>query len=206
MTARRLPATVALGALATGALVALPTGSALASGPPPAATAFATALIGPAGGSLTGFGMTVTFAPGAVAHQDLVILGNWPNGIDVPPPSGQAVKTFGLQVCNDSTGTPTGCTSELGNYPNSPAGTERVDGRELAYTGYQGAAVNFGSATDKLVTFTIHTGGNAVYIYNPNFSTTAKAYPKLLPSTSGNGALTFETFQPIVWTVTSPGS
>lgn len=204
MTMHRISAAVALSALATGALLALSGGSALASGPPPAATAFATAHIGPAGGSLTGFGMTVTFAPGALAQEDLVVLGNWPNGLDVSPPAGQAVKTFGLQVCNDSTGTPTGCTSEFGNYPNSPAGTARVDGKPLAYTGYQGTGVNFGSATDKLVTFTIHTGGNAVYIYNPNFSTTTKAYPKLLPSTSGNGVLTFKTFQPIVWTVTSP--
>jgi hypothetical protein len=204
MTARYRSATTALSVLAAGALLALSGSSALASGPPPAATAFVTAHIGPAGGSLTGFGMTVTFAPGAIAQQDLVVLGNWPNGLDVSPPSGQAVKTFGLQVCNDSTGMPTECTSEFGNYPNSPPGTERVDGERLAYTGYQGAGVNFGSATDKLVTFTIQTGGKAVYIYNPNFSTTAKAYPKLLPSTSANGVLTFETFQPIVWTVTSP--
>ncbi|GEM_PF-7039152 len=195
-----------LSGLLVGALALLPTGSALASGPPPAATAFATAVIGPAGGTLSGFGMTVTFAAGALAQRDLVILGNWPNGQDVTPPSGEAVKTFGLQVCVDATGTPTDCTSEFGNYPNSPAGTERIDGKQLNYTGYQGTSVNFGSASHKLVTFAVHTGGNAVYIYNPNFSTTAAAYPKLLPSTTANGVLTFETFQPIVWTVTSPGS
>lgn len=205
MPLKRLPAALASSTLAAGALLALPAGSAFASGPPRAATAFATSVVGPAGGTVSGFGMTATFAPGAVAHQDLVILGSWPNGLDVPVPSGRAVKTFGLQVCNDSAGVPADCTSGLGNYPTSAAGVERVDGRQLRYTAYQGA-VDFGSATHKLVTFTIHTGGSAVYIYDPNFSITAKAYPKLLPSTSGNGTLTFATFQPIVWTVTGQGS
>jgi hypothetical protein len=202
---RHLPSALTLAALAAGTLSAGFATSAAASGPPPAATAFSTAVIGPAGGAISGFGMTATFAPGAVAQNDLVILGNWPNGLDVPPPSGQAVKTFGLQVCNDSTGTPTGCTSEFGNYPTSPAGTERIDGKSISYTAYQ-PGVTFGSAGNKLVTFTIDTGGTNVYVYNPNFSTTAQAYPKLLPSSSADGVLTFQTFQPIVWTVTSPTS
>lgn len=160
----------------------------------------------PAGGSITGYGITATFAKGAVPQNDLVILGNWPNGLDVQPPSGQAVKTFGLQVCNDTTGTPTKCTSEFGNYANSPSGTERIDGKLLQVNAGAQGGVNFGSATNKLVAFTINTGSCSVYIYNPNFSSTAEAYSKLLPSTSGGGRLTFQTFQPIVWTLTSPVS
>ncbi len=203
---RHLGSKLALGALSVGMLSAVPAATAFASGSP-AATAFATAVITPAGGSVSGFGITATFAKGAVAHNDLVILGNWPNGLDVAPPSGQAVKTFGLQVCNDSTGTPTDCTSEFGNYPNSPSagGTERINGQPISYTGPQ-SGVNFGTATNKLVTFTIDTGAKAVYIYNPNFDTTTQAYPKLLPSATSGGTLTFQTFQPIVWTLTSPTS
>lgn len=120
-----------------------------------------------------------------------------------PPTRGQAVKTFGLQVCDDTTGTPTNCTSEFGNYPTSPNGTERIRGTSIPYTGYQ-KGVSFGSGTNKLVTISVNTGGDKVYIYNPNPS--AVAYPKLLPSTTANGVLTFKTFQPIVWTVTSPTS
>jgi hypothetical protein len=190
--------------LAVAGIGGLSASTALAAGPPPAATAFSTAVVGPYGGSITGFGITATFAAGAVAQKDLVILGNWPNGQDVTPPSGQAVKTFSLQVCDDSSGTPTSCTSEFGNFPNSPAGTERIDGMTLAYLAGGQTGVNFGTATDKLVTIAIATGGSAVYIYNPNVSTTSRAYPKLLPSTVSNGVLTFATFQPIVWTVTSP--
>lgn len=203
MMMRYLSSKLALTALAAGVLSAVPTASAVASGPPPAATAFSTAVVGPSGGSVSGFGITATFAPGAVTHNDLIILGNWPNGLDVAPPNGEAVKTFGLQVCDDSTGTPTKCTSEFGNYPNSPAGTERITGTSTPYTAFQ-PGVTFGSATNKLVTITVATGGNNVYIYNPNFSSTLNAYPKLLPSSSANGVLTFQTFQPIVWTVTSP--
>lgn len=200
---RYLPTPLALGTLAAGVLGAtVPMAVAGASGPPVAATAYTTAVIGPAGGSISGFGITATFAPGAVAQQDLVILGNWPNGLDVPPPSGHVVKTFGLQVCNDSTGTPTNCTSALGNYPNSPAGMQRIDGATIPYTAFQ-PGVAFGSATTKLVTVTMHTHGADVYIYNPNVATTAAAYPKPLPSTSGAGMTTFQTFQPIVWAVTS---
>ncbi|MHB1853036.1 MAG: hypothetical protein ACYCU6_12820, partial [Acidimicrobiales bacterium] len=149
--------------------------------------------------------ITATFAPGAVTHDELAILGNWPNGLDVAPPSGHAVKTFGLQICNDSTGSPTNCTSELGNYPNSPSagGIERIDGQSVPHTGPQ-SGVNFGTATHKLVSFTVDTGATAVYIYNPSSSTTAQAYAKLLPSTVSGGALRFQTFQPIVWTLTSP--
>jgi hypothetical protein len=205
---RHLGSKLALGVLSAGVLGAVPAATAFASGPPAAATAFATAVITPNGGSVSGFGITATFAPGAVTQKDqkdLVILGNWPNGLDVAPPSGQAVKTFGLQVCNDSTGTPTDCTSEFGNYPNSPSagGSERIDGRTISFKGPQ-SGVNFGTVTSKLVTFTIHTGASAVYIYNPNVGTTAGAYPKLLPSATSGGTLTFQTFQPIVWTLTSP--
>ena len=203
---------VALGAFGTGvlgagALIAAPVGTAFASGPPPAATAFATAVITPHGGSISGFGITATFATGAVSQDELAILGNWPNGLDMTPSSGRAVKTFSLQVCNDSTGIPTNCTSELGNYPTSPTagGTEQIDGQTLAYTGPQ-TGVNFGTPTHKLVSFTIRTGASAVYIYNPNATTAGQAYPKLLPSTSSHGTLTFQTFQPIVWTLISPTS
>jgi hypothetical protein len=190
--------------LAVVGIGGLSASTALAAGPPPAATAFSTAVVGPSGGSITGFGITATFAAGAVAQNDLVILGNWPNGQDVTPPSGQAVKTFSLQVCDDSTGTPRNCTSEFGNFPNSPAGTERIDGMTLPYSAGGQTGVNFGTMTNKLVTIAIATGGSAVYIYNPNFSNTQQAYPKLLPSTVSNGVLTFLTFQPIVWTLTSP--
>ena len=71
---------------------------ALAAGPPAAATAFVTSVITPEGGSVSGFGITATFKPGAVTSPRLIILGNWPNGLDVPPPAGTtAVKTFGIQ-------------------------------------------------------------------------------------------------------------
>lgn len=194
-------------ALAVGALTTIPLTSAFAGGPPAAATAYATAVIGATGGTVSGFGITATFAPGALAQNDLVILGNWPNGLDVPPPAGQAVKTFGLQVCNDSTGAPANCTSELGNYPTSPSGVEHINGTALNYTAFQ-KGVAFGSLSNKLVTITVNTDGDSVYVYNPNFSTNVnnQAYPKLLGSTTTNGVLTFQTFQPIVWTITSPSN
>ena len=204
-SSQHLASKLALVVAAAGASAVLPASSAFAGGPPAGATAFATAVIGPDGGTVSGFGMTATFAPGAVTQTDLVILGSWPSGLDVTPPSGQAVKTFGLQICDDSTGVPVNCTSELGNYPGSPSGTERVGGMTIPYMSFE-QGVAFGSATNKLVTFTIHTGGSDVYIYNPNFSTTAAAYPKLLPSSSSGGVLSFATFQPIVWAVTSATS
>ncbi len=195
-------------ALGAGILIAAPAGTAFAAGPPPAATAFATAVITPDGGSVSGFGITATFAKGAVSTPELAILGNWPNGLDVAPPSGYAVKTFSLQICTIGTNNvPKVCTSELGNYPNAPSsgGTERIDGQTVTYSGFQ-TGVNFGTATDKLVSFTVDTGASAVYIYNPNATTTSAAYPKLLPSTVSDGTLSFQTFQPIVWTLTSPTS
>ncbi len=207
-----LRAKLALGAVAATALAGAPLAANAATnpGPPPAATAFATGVITPSGGSVSGFGITATFAPGAVTSDSIAILGNWPNGLDVTPPAGQdAVKTFGLQICADNAGTPQNCTSEFGNYPNSPAsgGTEFIHGVAVAYTAPQSpTSVDFGSANNKLVTITVDTTGTSVYIYNPNFTTTAMAYPKLLPSTSVDGVLTFQTFQPIVWTVTSPSS
>ena len=206
-------ATLAAGAAAFGAV---PAGATPMGAPAMGATAFTGAMIGPSGGTLTGFGITVTFAKGAVHSARYIILGNWPNGLDVAPPSGQAVKTFGLQECayNPTTGGPaTGtCTSEFGNYGNSPSGTERIKGMTIGFTGSQtlgtspdaNGNVNFGTLGDKLVTITIATGGDNVYIYNPNETSTSSAYPKMLPSTSANGVLTFQTFQPIVWTVTSP--
>ena len=117
--------------LTVAAGLALGTGNASAAGPPAAATAFSSAVITPAGGAVSGFGITATFAPGAVTTDRLIILGNWPNGLDVTPPSGTAVKTFGLQECNTDA---TACTSEFGNFPNSPAGTERIHGHAVDYT------------------------------------------------------------------------
>lgn len=176
--------------------------NAVAAGPPQADTAAVSTVIGPTGGSISGFGITATFAAGAVTSQKLIVLGNWPNGLDVPPPNGEtAVKTFGLQRC-DLDGT--NCTSPYGDFPNSPAagGTQSISGMDLQYTGFQG--VTFGGLSNKLVTITVNTDGNKVYIYNPNVSTTAGAYPALLPSSSNGSTLTFRTFRPIVWTVTSP--
>ena len=191
-----------VGLLSVGALAVSPAVSAFATAPP-AATAIVTATIGKNGGFISGFGISATFAPGAVSQRSLVVLTNWPNGLDVAPPSGQAVKTFGLQVCNDATGTPTQCTSEFGNYANAPSGTERIAGMPLAFQGGAQTGVNFGSLTNKLVSISVRTGGANVYIYNPN-GAAGSAYPKLLPSSASAGVLTFSTFQPIVWVVTSP--
>lgn len=195
-------------AVTVAAGLALGTGTALAAGPPAAATAYASAVITPAGGEVSGFGITATFAPGAVTSDRLIILGNWPNGLDVTPPSGTAVKTFGLQECNTDA---TGCTSEFGNFPNSPAGTERIHGQTIDYTAGHplpdtAGNTNFGTPANKLVTITTQTGANQVYVYNANNTTTASAYPKLLPSTSDGSSLTFQTFQPIVWVETAPTS
>ncbi|UZJ25789.1 hypothetical protein RHODO2019_04925 [Rhodococcus antarcticus] len=195
-------------AVTVAAGLALGTGSALASGPPAAATAFASAIITPDGGQVSGFGITATFAPGAVTSPRLIILGNWPNGLDVTPPSGTAVKTFGLQECNTDA---TGCTSELGNFPNSPAGTQKIHGQTFDYTAGHplpdaAGNTNFGTAGNKLVTITARTGANQVYVYNANNTTTAAAYPKLLPSTSDGSTLSFQTFQPFVWVETAPTS
>ena len=63
---RHLGSKLALGALSVGMLTAVPSATAFASGPPVAATAFATAVITPNGGSVSGFGITATFAKGAV--------------------------------------------------------------------------------------------------------------------------------------------
>jgi hypothetical protein len=199
-----------LGSAATVAAgLALGAGSALAAGPPPAATAFATAIVTPAGGEVSGFGITATFAPGAVTSDRLIILGNWPNGQDITPPSGTAVKTFGLQECNTDA---TGCTSELGNFPNSTGGTEKIHGQTIDYTGFQSMPdaatgnTNFGTAKHKLVTITTQTGANKVYVYNANNTSTAAAYPVKLDSTSDGSTLSFQTFQPIVWVETAPTS
>jgi len=194
--------------LTVAAGLALGTGNASAAGPPAAATAFSSAVITPAGGAVSGFGITATFAPGAVTTDRLIILGNWPNGLDVTPPSGTAVKTFGLQECNTDA---TACTSEFGNFPHSPAGTERFHGHAVDYTAGHplpdaAGNTNFGTNATKLVTITAQTGANQVYVYNANNTTTAGAYPKKLPSSSDGASLTFQTFQPIVWVETAPTS
>jgi len=158
------------------------------------------------GVAVSGFGITATFAAGAVTTDRLIILGNWPNGLDVTPPTGTIVKTLGLQECNTNG---TACTSELGNFPNSPAGIQRLRGQQIDYTAGHplpdaAGNTNFGTNTNKLVTITANTGANRVYVYNANNPTTATAYPKLLGSTSDGSTLTFQTFQPIVWVETTP--
>jgi hypothetical protein len=210
MSFRRNSAVLAASA-AVLAAVALTPATAFAAGPPAAATAYHSAVITPDGGSVTGFGITATFAPGAVTTDRLIVLGNWPNGLDVTPPMGTAVKTFGIQECNVDF---SGCTSVFGNYPNSPAGNEKIQGQVVPYSAFQplGTTPNaygnttFGTATNKLVTITTNTTADRVYVYNANNSTTATAYPKLLPSTSDGSTLTFKTFQPIVWTLTAPSN
>lgn len=204
----KLRTVAVLGSVATVAVgLTLGTGAALAAGPPAAATAFASAVITPAGGQVSGFGITATFARGAVTSDRLIILGNWPNGLDATPPSGAAVKTFGLQECNIDA---TGCTSEFGNLPDSPAGTERIGQQTVTYSAGHAlpdAAGNtiFGTATNKLVTVTTRTGGDRVYVYDATRGASS-AYLKELPSNSDGSTLTFQTFQPIVWVETAPTS
>ena len=210
MSFRRTSAMLAASAAVLAALAFTPA-TAFASGPPAAATAFKSAVVTPSGGSVTGFGITATFAPGAVARDRLIVLGNWPNGQDVTPPTGTAVKTFGIQECNTDY---TGCTSVFGNYANSPAGTEKIRGQVVPYSGFQKLGITpnsegnttFGTAQNKLVTITTNTAANTVYVYNANNTTTAAAYPKLLPNSSNGTTLTFQTFQPIVWTLIAPTS
>jgi len=131
------------------------------------------------GVAVSGFGITATFAAGAVTTDRLIILGNWPNGLDVTPPTGTIVRTLGLQECNTNG---TACTSELGNFPNSPAGIQRLRGQQIDYTAGHplpdvAGNTNFGTNTNKLVTITTNTGANRVYVYNANNPTTATAYP-----------------------------
>lgn len=197
--------------LGLSALAVTPT-PALAAGPPAAATAFVTQIITPAGGSVSGFGITATFKAGAVTSDRLIILGNWPNGLDVTPPAGTtAVKTFGLQECNTDA---THCTSALGNFtakpgvPASPAGSEKIKGQTVPYhAGHPlpdaAGNTNFGTATNKLVTITTKTSADTVLLYNANADTTASAY-KVLPSTRVTDGIAFDTFQPVVWTLTTP--
>ena len=195
------------------ALAATPT-TAFASGPPAAATAFVTKVITSDGGSISGFGITATFKPDAVTSPRLIILGNWPNGLDVAPFAGTtAVKTYGLQECNTDG---TACTSALGNFlakpgvPASPAGSEKIKGTTYGYDG--GHALpdaagnsNFGTAGNKLVTISTQTDADTVLLYNANADTTDLAYKKL-PSTRVTGGIAFDTFQPVVWTLTVPSS
>ena len=212
MNRNRIGTVLGASLAALTALSLTPTTASAAAGPPQAATAFVTSVITPSGGSISGFGITANFAPGAVTSDRMIILGNWPNGLDVMPPSGTAVKTFGLQEC-DVHGA--NCTSELGNFPNSPAGSEKIRGVDVPFTAFQkldgptpneNGNTNFGTASNKLVTITTQTGADRVYVYNANNTTTTTAYPKLLPSTSDGTSLTFTTFQPIVWTLTAPAA
>jgi hypothetical protein len=210
MSFRGKSAVLAASAAVLAAVALTPT-TAFAAGPPAAATAYKSAVVGPEGGSVTGFGITATFAPGAVASDRLIVLGNWPNGLDVTPPTGTAVKTFGIQECNVDY---SGCTSVFGNYANSPAGSGKIQGQVVPYSAFQplGTTPNadgntsFGTAQNKLVTITTNTTADTVYVYNANNTTTASAYPKLLPSSNNGTTLAFKTFQPIVWTLTAPSS
>ena len=216
MTARRTRTLSTLAGTCLLGLTALATAPtpALAAGQPAAATAFVTGIITPDGGSVSGFGITATFKPGAVTTSRLIILGNWPNGLDVTPPAGTtAVKTYGLQECKlDGTS----CTSALGNFlakpgvPASPAGSEKIKGKTYAYDGGHALPdvagnTNFGTPTRKLVTITTQTDADTVLLYNANANTTALAY-KTLPSTPVAGGIAFDTFQPVVWTLTVPTS
>ena len=230
MTTRRTRTIATLagtGLLGLTALTAAPA-PAQAAGPPAAATAFVTQVISPDGGSVSGFGITATFAKGAVSTPRLIILGNWPNGLDVTPPTGTAVKTFGLQECNTDF---TSCTSALGNFiekaskvgaapvPASPAGSEKIKGQTVLYESghkipdYDGSVTptvvpgntNFGSKANKLVTITTQTTADTVLLYNANADNTTDAYDKL-PSFPVAGGIGFKTFQPVVWTLTAPSS
>ena len=144
----------------------------------------------------------------AVLAASAAVLGNWPNWLDVAPPKGTAVKTFGLQECNVDY---TGCTSVFGNYANSPSGSEKIRGRVVPYSAFQslGSTPNnegnttFGTAKNRLVTITTNTTAATVYVYNANNTATASASPRLLPSSNDGTPLTF---QPIVWTLTAPTS
>ena len=194
-------------AVAAGtAAVLAPTAAYATDGAP---TSFASAQIGVAGGSVSGFGITVTLAKGAVASNRRIILSSSPSSQDVTPPKGEkALVTFGLQECRTDY---TGCTSVFGNFPTSPAGTEKVNGKTATFTAFQKLSTTansegnttFGSMSAKLVTIKTVTSGTDVFIYNPNPTTTAAAYPKLLPSTSANGVNTFKTFMPIAWVIAS---
>ena len=199
---------IALVALGASGLVALPSSAAVAA-PPMGPTAYASAVITPNGGAVSGFGITASFAKGAVSNDSLAIITNWPNGLDVPSPSGPVLKTFGLQICSLSPGDV--CSNVMGNYPDSTSsGAERIGSSVLSYGPYVGTkstpGITFGTPSNKLVTISVHTTGSTVYIYNPNQSTTTVAYPKALPSTRAGGLLTFQTFQPIVWAVTTAAS
>ncbi len=213
---RSLSTLACTGLLGLTALATSPT-SALAAGPPAAATAFVTAVITPDGGSVSGFGITATFKPGAVITPRLILLGNWPNGLDVTPPAGTtAVKTYGLQECRIDG---SHCTSALGNFlakpsadgistvPASPAGSEKIKGQPVPYEAGHALPdaagnTNFGTATNKLVTITTQTSADTVLLYNANANNTKDAY-KVLPSTRVTDGIAFDTFQPIVWTLTT---
>jgi len=204
---------LALLGAATAAATALgPAALASAASVPTPPSGSVAALIGPSGGVVSGFGITVRLAPKAVASPRQIILSVFPDTQDVTPPAGQtAVKTFGVQECAADF---SGCTSVNGNFPNSPGGTQQVAGRTVHSTAFQKLSAtpnshgntSLGTMADKRVTISTQTAGTKVFIYNPNPSDTAHAYPKLLPSTSMNGVNTFKTFMPIQWAITSPTS
>ncbi|MGC8499030.1 MAG: hypothetical protein ACP5OV_05995 [Acidimicrobiales bacterium] len=201
--------TIALAALGASGLVVLPSSAALAA-PPMGPTAYASAVITPSsGGTVSAFGITAKFQAGAVSSDSLAIITNWPSGLDVPSSSGPVLKTFGLQICSMTSNIV--CSNVMGNYPDSTtSGTERIGSSLLSYGPYVGQSgvpgITFGSKLDKLVTISVSTAGTKVYIYDPNQTSATGAYPSALPSAWSDGVLTFQTFQPIVWAVTTPAS
>jgi hypothetical protein len=230
MTTLRTTVRVAATSLLGVSALAVSPSTALAAGPPAAATAFVTQVITPDGGSVSGFGITAAFAKGAVSTPRLIILGNWPNGLDVTPPAGAtAVKTYGLQECDTDF---THCTSALGNFlakdskvpggsrvSASPAGSEKIKGQTVPYEAghpipnYDGSVTptlvhgntNFGTKVNKLVTITTETAADTVLLYNANADNTTDAYDTLLSNRIVDG-IVFKTFQPVVWTLTAPSS
>ena len=98
------------------------------------------------------------------------------------------MKTFSLQECNVDY---TGCTSVFGNYANSPSVSEKTRGQVVPCSAFQQRGT------------TPNREGNTTFGTAKN-TTTSSAYPKSLPSSSDGTTLTFQTFQPIVWTLTAP--
>ena len=82
---------LAFGALGTGALIVAPIAPAGAMAPT-GPTAYASALIGPNGGMVSGFGVTAKFREGAIQGTALAIITSWPGGLDVASPAGPFLK------------------------------------------------------------------------------------------------------------------
>jgi hypothetical protein len=111
---------------------------------------------------VSGFGITATFAPGASPDQ-LIVLGNWPNGQGCHPPTGTLAKTFGIQECNVDY---TGCTSVSGNYAKQSRRQRRkkIKGQVVSYSAFQPleptrtlTKYDLRTAQNKLVTITTNT-------------------------------------------------